>query len=141
MTLAARKIIDIPPCLPFYITANTFSDVRRQLLKRIVVAHIKLYPPTTYHCCKTASNPAAIETFKQRKSRASSTKTRDTNSDDFVKAVQHKAPVDRATKLMRQTNMQGKDMERLSHSWCQEIDIADKYESCRTQFIDILSEL
>lgn len=62
MTLAARKIMDVSPCLSFFISANSFSVRPSHLPKHMSVAHTKLRHPNINRHLQNALNPAAIVT-------------------------------------------------------------------------------
>lgn len=138
--LAARKTIDVTPSLPFHGTSNNFSDMFQYLPKHIFIAYAEFPLPTIYHRQQTPSNPATKRTSEKHKSGTSSTKTRATDSNDTVRVVHYKGPVDRATQIERHADIQNKNTERLVHGWRQDIGIVYKYGSYQTRFLCMLSD-
>lgn len=112
----------------------------RHLLEHMIVAHTESSLPTINHCWRAFSNPAAVGTPKKHKHKISSTETKTSSSDDTVKAVRYKAPIDRAKQIERHADVQDEDTKRLAHGWRQEIGIADKHGSYQTRFLDMFLE-
>lgn len=95
-TFAATEIMEIFSWTPFYITVNKFPAMPRHLPMHMLIARKESSSPTICHGRQSSSSPTAIEEPKAHKFRASSTKTRISDSDDTVEVVQFLACVDGA---------------------------------------------
>lgn len=101
--------------MPFYNTVGTFSNVAKHRPKVGVVAQKELAPPAVYHCLHFPSHFITVGIREERKSRASTTKTINLNSDSTFKAVHYKPLVDRTKQIERQADVKGKNLKRFPH--------------------------